>query len=379
MSAPSKRYVFVDGIRGLAAASVMLYHLGTGDLAPHLARVLSRHAIWFFERGWIGVHVFFAISGFVIAHTIAHAIGHEMTPRRALRFSLRRQVRLDPPYWCAIALGVAIPFIGNLAHPGLHWVPSLRDVALNALYVNDLLGTPAISWVFWSLAIEVQFYLLFVLVLALFRRAPSLLPWIVAASAIASLHWSLAWRFPHAWFTQHWYLFALGALTRWATMRDRRAHPALSLTLAAIFIACGVHYGRLEPLAGGVVCASLHLAAWRDGLSRWLGARPLQFLGATSYGIYLFHTPFAGPVRVAFDAFFGAPTIVGAFAVFFAQIAVTLLAAALLHRTIEGWAMRLSSRIRWHDDPVSPAINAARESDCDTAAAAAPTSSSPAS
>src|SRR5438067_2034 len=179
-----KRYVFVDGIRGLAAVAVMLYHLGTGDLERLLARVLSSRVTALFERGWIGVHVFFAISGFVIAHSLGR---HEMTMRRALRFSLRRQVRLDPPYWCAIAVGIAIPFIAHLARPSTsHWIPSFGDVVAHVFYVNDLLGTPAISWVFWSLAIEVQFYLLFVLVLLFFRRAPRVLPWIVASSALAS-------------------------------------------------------------------------------------------------------------------------------------------------------------------------------------------------
>lgn len=340
------RYVFVDGLRGLAAVAVMLYHLGTGDLERPLARVLSQTATALFARGWLGVHVFFVLSGFVIAHSVGR---HPMSLRSAMRFVLRRQVRLDPPYWCAIVVGTAIPLVARFARPHVpRFVPGPRDILAHVFYVYDLLHMPAISWVFWSLAIEVQFYLVFVLALALFRRVPPALPWLVAASALFSLHGAVTWRFPHEWFVTHWYLFALGALTRWAL--DRRVTAWLPVSLSALLLAVGARFGRPEPIAGGAVALLIYFAGVRGALGRWLGARPLQFLGATSYGIYLFHTPFAGPVQLALGRVIDATVASGALVIMASQITVTLIAAALLHRTVESWAIRLAGRIRWERD-----------------------------
>lgn len=343
--AGSARYAFVDGLRGLAAVSVMLFHLGTGDLRRPLAAELTPRLPAALGYGWLGVHVFFVLSGFVIAHSIGR---NTMTARSALRFVLRRQVRLDPPYWCAIAVGVAFAVGARALRPGVpRFVPGPRDVVAHVLYVYDLLGLPGISAVFWSLAIEVQFYLLFVLVLWLLRSLPRLVPWVVLATAIASLHWALTWRYPHAWFTQHWYLFAMGVLVSWTL--DRRVHACLPIGLGIAFVVFGLRNDRLEPVAGGVVAGLLLLAGWRGALGRWLAARPLQFLGVVSYGIYLFHTPFAGSLHLGLARLVSPTTLRGALVILTAQIGVTLGVAWLLHRTVEGWAIRLAGRIRWQE------------------------------
>jgi len=341
----SARYAFVDGLRGLAAVSVMLFHLGTGDLRRPLADGLTPRLPAALGYGWLGVHVFFVLSGFVIAHSIGRS---RMTARSAFRFVLRRQVRLDPPYWCAIAVGVAFALGARALRPSVpRFVPGPTDVLAHVFYVYDLLGRPGISAVFWSLAIEVQFYLLFVLILWLLQSWPRLVPWFVLASAIASLYWALTWRYPHAWFTQHWYLFALGALVSWTL--DRRTHATLPLALGLAFVVAGVRHGRLEPVAGGVVAALLLFAGARGTLGRWFAARPLQFLGVVSYGIYLFHTPFAGSLHMGLARLVSPATLRGALVILTAQIGVTLLVAWGLHRTVEGWAIRLAGRIRWQE------------------------------
>lgn len=340
-----QRYAFVDGLRGLAAVSVMLFHLGTGDLRAPLSRALSSVSTAAFGYGWIGVHVFFTLSGFVIAHSLGRT---RLSPWSALRFSLRRQVRLDPPYWCAIAVGAVLASIAARMRPSVpRFVPSVADVVAHVFYANDLLGRPGISSVFWSLCIEVQFYLLFVLVVLLLQRFRLLLPWALAGSAVASLHSAITWRFPHAWFTQHWYLFALGALVRWSQLG--RAWPGLPALLAVSFVAFGVHHDRLEPVAGGLVAGALLLAHARDALGRWLAARPLQFCGTVSYGIYLFHTPFAGPVHAGLARLVDPRSPAGAVVIVVAQLVTSFALATLLHRTVEGWAIRMAERIRFRD------------------------------
>ncbi len=350
LSAERRRYVLVDALRGLSALGVMTYHFGTGDLERPLSIALSSYATRLFEHGWIGVHVFFTLSGFVIAHSIGR---REMTWTRALRFVFRRQVRLDPPYWFAIAAGTAIPLLWRMHLRGDHrFVPGPRLILAHVLYLYDLLGMRPINDVFWSLAIEVQFYLVFVLLLAFGRRVPRVLPWLLTASAIQSLRWTLAWAFPHAWCTQHWYLFALGALVAWAL--DGRTRAWLPALLSVACIAAGARFDRLEPVAGGLVALLLLVAGLRGSLGTWLSARPLQFLGAVSYGVYLLHNFVGSQTRWLLGGRFRPGTPGGATGILVSAVLASILVAWGLHRTIEGWSIRMAARIRWDRDTAPP-------------------------
>src|SRR5262245_44222872 len=94
------RFVFIDGLRGIAALSVVLYHFNEAVIrqsarwVPHVVEAVL-------HRGFLGVEIFFVISGFVIAFSVRDG---NYTPGYLFRFCLRRSIRLDPPYWATIAL-----------------------------------------------------------------------------------------------------------------------------------------------------------------------------------------------------------------------------------------------------------------------------------
>lgn len=354
------RYVLIDALRGIAACSVMLYHFTGGDLRPGLERILGSLTLRAWHEGWIGVQVFFVLSGFVIANTVGD---RDVTPADALRFGLRRQVRLDPPYWVSLTLASIVPWV--LLHLGFngHPLPPLRVLGAHLLYLQELLRYRSLQPIYWTLAIEVQFYMVFIAALALLRPAPrAVVPWVVLASAVYSLDASMHWRFLHGWFVPHWYLFALGASTYWVT--KRRLHLAPHLAVLAWTFYQGFHYWqnwehhRLEPLVGGVVVLLLTVAGRVGGLESWLRARWLQFVGRVSYGVYLLH-PLAGAqarwhVGIQVNVHNGP----GALTVLLAAVALTMVLAWVMHRLVEAPAMRLASRIRWwHGDrkPASPA------------------------
>src|SRR5687767_8776 len=97
------RFTFVDALRGVAALAVVLFHAVEGGHIPDLMAVMPAWLTAMISHGHLGVAVFFVLSGFVIAHA---TYGQTITLSYLGRFMLRRSIRLDPPYWFAIAVAV---------------------------------------------------------------------------------------------------------------------------------------------------------------------------------------------------------------------------------------------------------------------------------
>jgi peptidoglycan/LPS O-acetylase OafA/YrhL len=131
-----KRVAGLDIIRFVAAALVMFYHLGTGkEDFPELFGVS-----W---SGFVGVEIFFVISGFAITYSAASA--------SALSFLRSRIVRLYPAVWICATVSVATVWTFNLESP-LHLLHG---------YFNSLVLFPFRPWadgVYWTLGIEMAFY-----------------------------------------------------------------------------------------------------------------------------------------------------------------------------------------------------------------------------
>src|SRR5207253_3053168 len=102
--AAEPRFVFIDGLRGLAAVAVVLHHVLYSPLIDALREIVPDFILTFCESAFVGVHVFFVISGFVIAHSLRKTV---LGARSLASFAVRRQVRLDPPYWVALFVSLA--------------------------------------------------------------------------------------------------------------------------------------------------------------------------------------------------------------------------------------------------------------------------------
>lgn len=157
------RLYVIDGIRLVAALMVALHHYaGT-------ARVNQPgNAFWgrpvseimptvfrFASFGWIGVEIFFVISGFVICMSC-----WGRTPKD---FFVSRVIRLYPAYWFAVALTVAV----LVALPGVWGRPEGRDILLNLTMLQSGSGVQNVDAVYWTLWSEMRFYLLFMVMVAM--------------------------------------------------------------------------------------------------------------------------------------------------------------------------------------------------------------------
>ena len=147
----------VHALRGLAALSVALYHFGSGNPSFYVPKVLKTITSY----GWLGIEVFFVISGFILPYSLWKA-GYTLSLQNVKRFVWKRVARLDPPYLVTIAIVLTLAFSSPLV-PGFRGEPfhfSLKQLALHVGYLNGIAGVPWLNPAFWTLAVEFQFYLL---------------------------------------------------------------------------------------------------------------------------------------------------------------------------------------------------------------------------
>jgi peptidoglycan/LPS O-acetylase OafA/YrhL len=310
--ATSNRRLDVQGLRALAVAFVVCFHAGLPV-----------------PGGFVGVDVFFVISGFVITSMLAR---QRHAGRLRLRtFYARRFRRLTP----ALALMVSVTvLISALAISPLQGQENSGKTAIGAmlLFANKVIasntggyfdaaaeGNPLLHT--WSLSVEEQFYLLFPLLLivgwwlsrrfALLRSGPVLLAAAAGAGSLAiAIVTSRGYQVPHVSFlgfyspvTRAWE-FAAGAVLALAGVRATRRFQRLEGALALLGIAMLVASLRyvtgdtplpgvptLLPVIGSLLVIRAGLRSSGNVVSRLLGTRPFVALGDLSYSWYLWHWP----------------------------------------------------------------------------------------
>jgi peptidoglycan/LPS O-acetylase OafA/YrhL len=360
MTAAAKRFTYIDALRGIAALGVVLVHLRDSHHLPAFFAAMPVFVDWMIGYGHVGVEIFFVLSGFVIAHSMAR---DDVDLRYVGRYMLRRSARLAPPYWASIAMSMI-----GLAWAVYHWgdtkvsLPSVGDIALHLVYAQGFFGVRAINTVFWTLSMEVQFYLVFGLMMivstrlhkdattkgkSVFSRTQAF--WVVMTPALifASL-WPVGqkpWTWVHVVFTEKWHLFLLGAMAWKALQADAGGWSLPAAWAYALFLAIAALYHHNLPLAVGVVTATSILVCGRTAnMASWLSSRPWQFLGAISYSLYLVHNPITGLV---FGLGYGiTPHSRGWQTLwFFVDVGMCIGVAYIFHRVLELPSLRLSQKI----------------------------------
>ncbi len=292
-----RRLAALDALRGIAAVAVVFFHLEGAFLRapqPWMPGWLST----LFQHGHLGVNIFFAISGFVIAMSVKHEAD---SWAYAGRFTIRRSIRLDPPMWMAIAVEMALIFVGlkYMGNVSSAELPSVPQVLTNMVYLQEFFGYAHISPVFWTLCYEIQFYLTFVFVLVLGAKFSDLTTKSAGSSAVfimftalfvASLLASagLISSPPRGVGLHRWNEFFLGALTYWVC--TRRTRPWMLVVGTSMVVAATLHTGRaLEATILIITCLTCALSYLRPSFDALANAKVWQRLGLISYSVYLYH------------------------------------------------------------------------------------------
>ncbi len=326
--ASAERLHTVDALRGAAALAVALFHITSGNPALMPGEPLQRVGIW----GWLGVDVFFVISGFVIPYALERG-GYRW--RDAGRFVLKRNVRIDPPYLVTMVLALCLGWL-SAQMPNFRGKPFHVDwvaVALHLGYLADIAGRPWAVPAFWTLALEFQFYLTMALVFP-FTQSPhrAVRAVVIGGFALCSLAfqsrvWLPAWG---GW-------FALGMLAH--AYRSGRAPRGIFVVAV---VACALVVGSVATPAQGAVAGSTALVIAFVELRR----PRLALLGTLSYSLYLVHAPIGGRV-VNFAVHWAGRSAWSNAAVVLVSLIVSCAAAWVMHRAVEAPSQQLAARIRY--------------------------------
>lgn len=325
------RVVVVDGLRGIASLAVCWYHLvfadgafAGGGLVAALLRNSARNA-------WTGVEVFFVISGFVIPLALLRS---RYSARSYGPFVLKRILRLDPPYLVSVVLCVALWYVWA-AVPRLHgpaFTLTVSGLLLHLGYLNAFFHQGWLNPVYWTLAIEFQYYLGIGLVFGILASPRTLIRY----AALTTLG-ALALLVPAPTLVFHYlFVFMLGITTfhYFAGLVSLRQYLVTAVILTAGCIL------TLGPMVAGVSLATAFVIAF---VRREL--RILSLLGTISYSLYLIHVPVGG--RILGLGLSHVHSGVARVLVLAATLALTIGAATLFYQFIERPAQRWSSSIRY--------------------------------
>jgi peptidoglycan/LPS O-acetylase OafA/YrhL len=274
--APAVHRGDIEGLRAVAVLLVVLAHIGVPGLSG----------------GFIGVDVFFVISGFLITSLLRREFA--ASGRIDLvRFYARRAVRLLPVATLVVAVTLAgawylappvrfTTFAGD-ALAAATWTMNLRLDTAGTDYFGDPAPSPFQH--FWSLAVEEQFYLVWPLLVARGRFAPVLMMAVTAGSLAGNLHEPSYFGTPG----RAWELGA-GALLALVVTRHRRW---LGWAGLAAIGAAAVLFDETTPFPGTAALLPVlgTVAVIAAGGNRPLSTAPMRWLGRMSYGWYLWHWP----------------------------------------------------------------------------------------
>jgi len=309
----------LDGLRGLAVLLIYIFHYGGGLKSPHLVVRLFGYLT---ASGWVGVELFFALSGFLITGILWDSMQPHRAPHRLRNFYARRALRIFPLYYVALAI-CAIELIaagGNFSQIRMFYILAffLQDLPKLTEIAQQIPTLP--HYHLWSIAVEEQFYLLWPFLLLIFSTRRAALRLCLGTFALSLAFCLTIFGMTHVFSAQtarimsSFLLTHAGALALGGAVAVLLRSPADSneQTTVARFALPAFFLGLATYIASSLFCHTFTLtprlqfviglpAVWlasaatiplvlRSGLPRrFCSAAPLRFMGRISYGFYVFH------------------------------------------------------------------------------------------
>ncbi len=329
-----QHFPIIDLLRGIAALGVAFYHTAHFRIDgkfwleewPALREIST--------YGPVGVRMFFVISGFVIPwYLFSNQYKLSLFPK----FLARRWLRIEPPFIASIFLFL----IGRWAYTQYSWYagPEFNfpwtAFFENAFYLSEWLGKPWINEIYWSLAIEFQYYLLIGLLFLVFIKANRSLNLLVLAAMIAA---DFAFTF-QGFVLSYGSMFAVGIATFLFKVGKLKSPEFLLFVLLGSISSGWNGYMQLpfaEGLAVGLTALAIAYLNWNTRLGK--------LLGMISFSLYLTHGFSSGEIIFRSWPWLWSP--IRRILFFFVAIAGEILFAWLFYKLLEGPFHRISKRVK---------------------------------
>lgn len=324
-----KQIPVIITLRGIAALMVCLFHFvyTTTDYFNH------ELLLQIFSFGKKGVQVFFIISGIVIPYSMLKA-NYKYSLFK--KFILKRFIRIEPPYLIAVLLGIAYTILRGYipSSNDIDLVPSIRDTFLHLAYLIPFVeGAKWINPVFWTLAIEFQYYLFLAIIFPLITADNNKISkWIFAAIIIFT-----PFTYANAGFFLQWAsFFGLGIFYILYLFKKYTLYEYLIIT-ALCSVSVYFSLGWIDLLIAFITLSIIHLI---PNYKSKIGS----FLGNISYSLYLLHSVIGSSFINFMTHRFTEPY--QKFFVVLAGLLISILSAYVFWLLIEKPSQRLSQKIK---------------------------------
>lgn len=344
MSQPDRRLPGVDALKAMACVLIVWHHLAFyGPMSDVVYATAPGLIDWLYDYGRMAVQVFLVLGGFLAAASLAPQGTASFTQPGRLVF--RRYRRLVLPYMVALAASVLVtalvrPWFDN---PSVSEAPTLWQLLSHVLLLQDVLGQEALSAGVWYMAIDMQLFVLSVLIFSVQRmlacRWPAIptrfgvgLVLLLAVLSLFVFNRQAGLDMTGLYFFGS---YALGMLAFWASNARRGGAwlPGIAL-LGAGALALDFR-GRIAValvVALGLVWLQKNAGA---GPVRWLQSRSwLARLGQMSYSVFLIHFPVCLLVNALAGRFWPTGVLANALGML-AAFGLSLLAGWALYRGVE--------------------------------------------
>lgn len=300
-------------IRAIASLAVAIFHLG-GKSIPGL------------NYGWLGVQMFFVLTGFVICWSLPEKYKINQFPN----FLLRRLVRIEPPYIFSILL---IFIFSYFIHQNTEKIDT-QNVILHLAYINNFFDNNYLSPVYWTLGIEFQFYIFIGLLFPVLTSSKYTAILLLILLNILSFYWRVEQSFVLNFISY----FSLGILV-YMFKTFKLAKPEFYLLILSLFIYMFINIGISQTVASLVTCMIiLYLKS-----SNFI----IDFFSKISFSLYLTHDTIGSSLVIFIGNLFNSKNILTKALAFSIGMSAAILFAYLFYILIEKKAIIYSKKFKY--------------------------------
>jgi peptidoglycan/LPS O-acetylase OafA/YrhL len=330
----------LDLLRFVAAMMVVIFHYAfRGYAANNYSPIAYSEISGWAQYGYLGVQLFFMISGFVILMTASSG--------GLRKFIVSRVTRLYPAFWFCCTL----TFVAVLLFGAPRFTASLKQYLVNMTMFAEFLSIPAIDGVYWTLTVELKFYAMIAIVLAAGRLKNIqivLIAWLIATLVLDVFP---SWRLSQAIIAAQAQFFVAGAMCFLIYSNGA------TLTRIAVLVACWVisiqrelaglsvfaeHYhSQLNPIVVALLITIFYgvMTSIAFRVTGFFARRNWVAVGALTYPLYLVHQ------NIGYIVFNAANGIVNRYVLLAATIVAMLGLAFLVHVLVERKAAKILKKV----------------------------------